>query len=124
MPANVKMKVKKFRALFFIPLVYIILISLFVGFSASGLFANGNISGSVIGGFLVAIVFVLHLFSMFCIFYSLYFVSKTIKTVELQREVNFGDFIGEFFMLWFYPFGIWIIQPKINKMAEMESGDK
>ena len=60
----------------------------------------------------------LHLFAMFCIFYSLYFVSKTFKTVELQREVKFGDFAVEFFMIWFYPVGIWIVQPKINKMVE------
>jgi hypothetical protein len=28
------------------------------------------------------------------------------------------DFAGEFFLLWFYPVGIWIVQPKINKMVE------
>ena len=121
-PVSVKMKVKKFKTFFFVPLIYIVLISLIVGFSASGLFANGNASASVIvGNIFIAIVFMLHLFSMFCIFYSLYFVSKTIKTAELQREVTFGDFIGEFFMLWFYPVGIWFIQSKINKMAQMES---
>jgi len=36
-----------------------------------------------------------------------------------------GVFPGEsdtasdmFFLIWFYPIGIWIIQPKINKMME------
>ena len=48
----------------------------------------------------------------------LYFCSKTIKTVELQKEVFFGEFIGDFFGLWFYPIGIWFIQPKINKLAK------
>lgn len=120
-PENVKMKVKKFKTLFIFPLVYIVLISIFVRISATGLLANGNMSGSVVGGVLIAVILISHLFSMFCIFYSLYFVSKTIKTVELQREVIFGDFIGEFFMLWFYPIGIWIVQPKINRMAKMDS---
>ena len=120
-PEGVKINVNKFKTFFFIPLIYIVLISLFVGFTASGLFVNGNVSGSIVGGVLIMVILVLHLFSMFCIFYSLYFVSKTIKTVELQREVNFGDFIGEFFMLWFYPIGIWIVQPRINKMAELKS---
>jgi hypothetical protein len=45
-------------------------------------------------------------------------VAKTIKTVELQREVNFSEFIGEFFMIWFYFIGIWILQPKINRMVK------
>jgi hypothetical protein len=66
----------------------------------------------------MAIIIPLHLFSMFCIFYCLYFVSKTFKTAELQRQTTFSDFAGEFFLLWFYPVGIWIVQPKINKMVE------
>jgi hypothetical protein len=41
-----------------------------------------------------------------------------VKTIELQREVTFSDFAGEFFLIWFYPVGIWIIQPKVNKFAQ------
>ena len=48
----------------------------------------------------------------------MYFVAKTLKTVELQKEVLFSDFAGEFFIVWFFPIGIWIIQPKINKIIE------
>ena len=70
-----------------------------------------------IGG-VAGIIVPVHLFSMFCIFYSLYFVAKTFKTVELQRETTFSDFAGEFFLIWFYPVGVWIIQPKVNKMVE------
>lgn len=65
----------------------------------------------------ISVIIPLHVFSIFCIFYSYYFVSKTFKTVELQREASFSDFAGEFFMIWFYPIGIWILQPKINKMV-------
>ncbi len=58
---------------------------------------------------------------MFCMFYCLYFVSKTFKIAEMQRETTFSDFAGEFFLLWFYPIGIWIVKPKINKMVEETS---
>lgn len=117
-PTGVKMKVKKFKVFFFIPLIYIILIFGFMGFVFGGILENGQQpSGGMIGG-LVGIIVPLHLFSMFCIFYCLYFVSKTFKTVELQREVTFSDFAGEFFMIWFFPIGVWIVQPKINKMIE------
>jgi hypothetical protein len=103
---------------FFIPLIYIILIFGFIGFAFGGILENGQQpSGGMIGR-LVGIIVPLHLFSMFCIFYCLYFVSKTFKTVELQREVSFSDFAGEFFMIWFFPIGVWIVQPKINKMIE------
>ena len=117
-PEDVKMKVKKFKIFFFIPMVYILFITLFMGIQMNGLMKNGTEPSSGLIGGLVAVIVPLHLFSMFCIFYSLYFVAKTFKTVELQREVKFSDFAGEFFMIWFYPIGIWIVQPKINKMIE------
>ena len=115
-PENVKIKVKKFKIFFFIPLVYILCIMLFMSFTLNGLLSNGQEpSGSLIGS-MFAITVPLHLFSMFCLFYSLYFVAKTFKTVELHREVKFSDFAGDFFLILFYPIGIWIVQPKINKM--------
>jgi len=64
------------------------------------------------------IIFPIHLFSMFCIFYLMYKAAKTIKIVEVQKSVKFVDFAGEFFLLWFFPIGIWFLQPKINKLAE------
>ena len=122
-PENIKMKTKKFKIFFFIPLVYILCISLFIGGLFSGIMQNGiEPSGEFVIGRLAigmfGIILPLHLVSMFGIFHSMYFVAKTFKTVELQKEVNFGDFAGEFFMIWFYFIGIWILQPKINKMAE------
>jgi hypothetical protein len=117
-PTSVNMKVKKFKIFFFIPIAYILFITVFMAISIGGLMETSSApSGGLIVG-LVAVIVPVHLFSMFCIFYSLYFVAKTFKTVELQREVSFSDFAGEFFMIWFYPIGIWIIQPKINKMIK------
>ncbi len=52
------------------------------------------------------------------ILYLIYFVAKTFKTVELNRRVSFSDFAGDFFLVLFFPVGVWIIQPKINKMAQ------
>lgn len=108
-PEGVKMKVKKFKIFFFTPLIYILF---FLGFFMTTMTGGGPNPA------IFAVIVPLHLFSMFCMFYILYFVAKTFKTVELQREVSFSDFAGEFFMIWFYPIGVWIIQPKINKMIE------
>ncbi|GGK80545.1 hypothetical protein ACD591_09965 [Rufibacter glacialis] len=117
-PKNVKMKVRKFKVFFFMPLAYILLISITMGGAVDGMVGGGTgPSEGLIGGF-IGIIVPLHLFSMFCIFYCLYFVAKTYKTVELQREVGFWDFSGEFFQFWFFPIGIWSLQPKINRMAE------
>ena len=116
-PAHIEMKVKKFKFFFFFPMVYIALLFICIPFFINGI---DNISESNIGiviGSVFAVIFPLHIFAMFCSFYTLYFISKTIKTVELQREVSFSDFIGEFFLIWFFPIGIWIIQPKLNQLA-------
>ena len=117
-PKNVTMKVKKFKVFFFIPMVYMVFILLFMAFAINELISNSGELNVVFIGSMVAVIVPLHLFSMFCIFYTLYFVAKAFKTVELQREVKFSDFAGDFFMIWFYPIGIWIIQPKINKFVE------
>lgn len=117
-PQNVTMKVKKFKIFFFIPLFYLSAIALFfVTMMDTMVASNPESIPPILAGMLFIIV-PLHIFSIFCIFYSLYFVAKTIKTVELQREVAFGEFIGEFLMMWFYFIGIWFLQPKINRMGE------
>ncbi len=115
-PENIKMKVKKFKIFLLIPMVYILCIMVFMSITMNGLMNNETELSSRLIGYIITIIVPHHLFSMFGIFYSLYFVAKTFKTVELQREVKFSDFVGEFFLIWFYPIGIWIIQPKINKM--------
>ena len=117
-PPGIRMKVKKFKFFFFFPLIYLILfcilmMAFFYSFITEGMEVNGSLMGS-----LFFIIIPMHFFAVFCILYSMYFVAKTFKTVELQREVGFGDFFGEFLMMWFYPVGIWIIQPKVNRISE------
>jgi len=116
-PQNTTLKVKKFKIFFFIPLVYFLLFTLFFTLLINGAYYPALISSGLIIA-VMAVAVPLHFFSLFCLFYCLYFVAKTIKTVELQREVNFSEFIGEFFMIWFYFIGIWILQPKINRMVK------
>lgn len=122
-PEQISMKTTKFKIFFFIPTVYILCFVIFISASMGGLIESGNEPNFAVIGGAMAIIFPLHLFSMFCMFYTLYFAAKTFKTVEFQREVSFSDFAGEFFMLWFYPIGIWIVQPKINKMISENNLD-
>jgi hypothetical protein len=117
-PVEVSMKVNKFKVFFFIPLAYILVITSLISNSMRGYMMSDPEPNFALFGGLFAVIFPLHLFAMFCIFYIIYFVAKTFKTVELQRKVKFSDFAGEFFLVWFYPIGVWIIQPKINKMIE------
>ena len=61
-------------------------------------------------------IFPLHLFAMFCVFFDLNFVSKSLALAETGRAVSFYDYAGAFFLLWFFPLGIWFVQPRINRL--------
>lgn len=119
LPVTTKMKTNQFKIFFFIPIGYLFCIGIAL-IGMSELFENGGQPNFGLIGSAVAIIFPLHLFSIFCMLHSIYFIAKTIKTVELQRETTFSDFAGEFFLIWFYPIGIWIVQPKVNTMVESD----
>lgn len=109
---NLRIYKKYFLYLLLFPVLYltIVLSVLPQGFTIST-------EGSTVKTIWQIFIIPAHLFSMFCIFFMLYKAAKTIKTVELQKKVTFSDFAGEFFLLWFSPIGIWILQPKINKFV-------
>lgn len=108
-PETIKLNVKKFKAFFIIPLAYFILyLTLF--FPA---IINFEVDPT-----LFLFIMPLHFFAMFCILYCLYFSAKSIRTVELQRTVHSGYYIGEFFLIWRFPIGVWIIQPRLNKIIQ------
>jgi hypothetical protein len=43
------------------------------------------------------------------------YVSKLLASLELNKLAKVSDYLGYFFMFWFSPVGIWIIQPKVRK---------
>lgn len=49
---------------------------------------------------------------LFCI----HFNAKLLKSVELKREAMFSEFSSDFLLILFFPIGIWIIQPRLNKI--------
>lgn len=111
LPETVKMKLNKFKWFLYFPMIYMLILSVFI----LGIL-NGLSFGLIPTPLLLLLILPIHLFSMFCLFYCLYYIAKTLKAVELQRPVIFNDYAGEFFLLWFFPIGLWIIQPRINKL--------
>ena len=114
LPVTAKMSLIRFKLFLFTAFVYIICFMLFM----AAMFSN-VLSGGQPGFAIFAIIFPLHFFYMFCVCYCFYFNAKALKTIELQRPVTFNDYAGEFFLLWFFPVGVWIIQPRINKLFTM-----
>lgn len=115
-PAMRKLKVKRFKIFFFSPFVYMLLLSILLPTA----FSQVNFDVGIVPPFLVVVfvfMFLGHLYSAFCMIYILYFCAKTVKSAALQREAHFSDYIGEFFLFWFFPIGVWFLQPKINKVV-------
>jgi hypothetical protein len=119
-PPTVSMKVNKFKWLYFIPVTYFLAIFGTLAFVTPGMLQQPEQFNPSVVFMVMAVVFPLHFAAVACIFYCLYFVAKTIKTAELQREVKFSEFAGEFFLIWFFPIGVWMIQPRINKIIETD----
>lgn len=106
-----------FKVVLLIPIIYLLGISIYSALLAMGLIQSGSQSLFIMND-IIREVFPLHILSMLCLFYVLWFNAKTIKSIELKRAVSFSDYSEEFFLLWFFPIGIWIIQPRINRMIE------
>ena len=117
-PAKTHLNNKRFRNLlvFAIGYLLILLISMLILFVF-----NYDTIFSFIGGAGILVILPLHLFSMFCIFYALYYDARTIRSIELKREPEASEYLVEMLLLWIWPIGIWILQPRINAIY---SGNK
>lgn len=113
LPETATMNLTKFKIFLFLPVVYM----LFTSVSMFDIFSNISL-GEQPTPAIFAVIVPLHLFSMLCIFYCLYFNAKALKTVEWQRPTTFNDFAAEFFLICFFPIGVWIIQPRLNKLFD------
>jgi hypothetical protein len=112
-PLTVKMSLTRFKIFLFFQVAYMLFFMVFM----AGFFSNMTLEGNTNPAIFV-FIFPLHFFAMFCIIYCLYFNAKALKAIELKRPVSFGDYAGEFFLLWFFPIGVWILQPRINRLID------
>ena len=116
LPPSVSMSLNLFKIFLIIPVVYAFSLSIILTYMFAevppGVASNPEI---------FTWIYPLHLFVMFCIFYSFYFNAKALKAVECQGTVTFSDYGGDFFLFWFFPIGIWIIQPRINQLFDQET---
>ena len=104
-PTEIRPKSNFFKFAIIYSAIYMLVFQPFFIASASG---NG-------GGY-IATIFPFHLFAMYCMFYGLYFIAKNLGTYESNSSIPFSSFAGTFFSLWFFPIGIWLVQPRVNKL--------
>ncbi len=109
LPDTVAMNLKRFEFFFFTPFVYVLVLSISL------------MSMQEVPPVAFLLIVPAHLFCMFCMFYCLYFFAKSLKAVELQRDVTSSDYLDIFFLIWFFPIGLWMIQPRINRIFAAEN---
>lgn len=111
-----KLETGRFRLFFFIPLVYFVLLTALLPLFMVPSQQGARQSADMMAAWSLPML-CMHLFSAFCIIYTWYFTVKTLRSAEMQKEAHFSDYIGEFFMIWFFPVGIWFLQPRINALV-------
>jgi hypothetical protein len=120
LPPGVDLNLRQFQIMFAVPIVYCLFILGWINFAS---FTGQSGEGNSIGVALTVSIIVLHLLSIACILLGVRFAAKTLKSIELGRLAKFGDYAGEFFMIWFSPIGIWILQPRLNRLTSHSTQD-
>lgn len=110
-PENIRLKSSRFK--FGIKFCAIYMVAFQIMFISM---ANGSGFGAP-----MPVVFILHLVAMYFMFYSIYFISKNLVAFENVKNDKSASSKGTFFLMWFFPIGIWFIQPRINKMYAAKS---
>lgn len=100
------LKLNVFRILFLLALLFLVILTpiLRTSLKAEDLFLADAVQ-------LIAVV---------SFFYCIYFVSKSLRMIEEQRGLKSGYLFLDFFLIWILPIGIWVIQPRMNKVLSVE----
>jgi hypothetical protein len=102
---------KLFKVAFWIPFIYI---WTFIAFMLFNLFVRKvksiNIEVEIMIFTAVGVI------SICCIFYGLIYIGRLIRSVELGKKPSMKDHLIESVLMLFPPIGLWIIQPKLNRI--------
>lgn len=53
--------------------------------------------------------------------YCVYFAARILVMAELERKVTFSDYIGTFIHIYVFFIGVWWLQPRINRLHQLNS---
>lgn len=118
LPATHDLKINRFHFNLVFPLFYLVIV--YIVFDGGYEINQDNFKDF---GWMAWVIIPLHLLAMYCIFYTIWFIAKCIATVENKKVVVFENYAGYFFLLWFFPIGIWIVHPKVRKIFSEDIGN-
>jgi hypothetical protein len=105
-PEDIRLKVSRFKFGIKFCAIYMVVFQMFFIATANGYGSSTYMSWIIIP----------HLVAMYFMFYSIYFISKNLVAFENNKNDKSKSSKVTFFLMWFFPLGIWFVQPRINKM--------
>ncbi|MBC5993080.1 hypothetical protein [Pontibacter cellulosilyticus] len=111
LPASIKISAIYFHlaALYFA--LYILLLIYTLGY------VRDSIADGMLPLGMLALLLPIHLFATFCYLYMVYFVARSIASVEQQRIITLEAYILPLAQVLFLPIGIWFLQPRLNRLT-------
>ena len=104
-----KLKFRKFRQILFLATLFILLLCSYLSIPADENVGSQGVAGVfILGGFIGLYWFV----------FLLKFIARSIVTLEQRKPVGFDQYAGYFFGLFFFPIGIWWVNPKIRALLK------
>jgi len=62
----------------------------------------------------------LHLYAAFSLLYGINFAARTLSMADGEGS-ELEDYFGNLFLFWFFPIGLWVVQPKMNGFFKDET---
>ena len=53
--------------------------------------------------------------------YSVYFTARILVMAERERKVTFSDYMGTFILVYIFIFGVWWLQPRVNRLHHLNA---
>ena len=122
LPQEVKMNLNRFRLLHLIPFIVMVGMLSLVFISPIDIQEESFIANE----FLFSPIFVFLIFigeglTVVGMIHTAWFVGKVIKCVETKSDQNIDKTIVEILLVYFFIVGIWLLQPRINKIIKEHS---
>jgi hypothetical protein len=87
-------------------------------------FADGisliNPKTNVLYDWAVYVVVPIQFLLMFSFLYAIWFIAKSIATIQKQRVVVFREYQNDFYLLWLPLVGVWWVHPKVRKIFSVD----
>ena len=63
---------------------------------------------------------IISIYLLYALLHIIIFPAKGLKSIELGRKARLSEYIGLVFMMIFWPFCIWFVQPRVNRIVGQE----